>query len=57
VFRKLYPEKKFVADYPDLGQDLSKVSNGRAEELVRRLEGSGWENLEVSVKAVADTIV
>jgi hypothetical protein len=57
VFRNLYPEKKFVADYPDLGQDLSKVSNGRAEELVRRLEGSGWENLEVSVKAVADTIV
>ena len=57
IFRKLYPQKKFIDDIPDVGQDLSKVANGRAEELVKRIKGTGWESLEASVKAVADTIV
>lgn len=56
IFRKLYPEGKFIDNIPDLGRDLSKVSNGRAEELVKRMGRPGWESLEASVKAVADTI-
>jgi hypothetical protein len=31
IFRKLYPERKFIDDLPNLGRDLSKVSNQRAE--------------------------
>jgi nucleoside-diphosphate-sugar epimerase len=57
VFRKLYPGRKFIDDYPNLGRDLSKVSNGRAEELVKRMGRPRWESLEASVKAVTDTIV
>ncbi|KAF2670264.1 NAD(P)-binding protein [Microthyrium microscopicum] len=56
VFRKLYPERKFIEDLPDLGQDLSIVANGRAEELVKRFGRPGWATLEESVKAVADTL-
>ena len=50
VFRKLYPKHKFVDDYPDLGRDLSKVANGRAEELVKRFDRPGWTGLEQSLK-------
>jgi nucleoside-diphosphate-sugar epimerase len=56
VFRKLYPQRKFIDDMSDLGQDLSKVANGRAEELVKRLGRPGWTSLEESVKAIADTL-
>jgi nucleoside-diphosphate-sugar epimerase len=56
VFRKLYPQRKFIDDLKDFGQDLSKVSNARAEELVERFGLPGWTSLEESVKAVADTL-
>ncbi|KAH8655887.1 hypothetical protein BX600DRAFT_470467 [Xylariales sp. PMI_506] len=56
VFRKLYPQRKFIDDIPDLGQDLSKVANERAEELLRRFGFPGWTSLEESVKAVTDTL-
>lgn len=39
IFRKLYPEREFMDDIPDLERDLSKVANERAEEMVKRLEG------------------
>ena len=29
-------DRKFMDDIPDLGRDLSKVTNGRAEEIVKR---------------------
>jgi nucleoside-diphosphate-sugar epimerase len=50
IYRKEYPSKKFPRDYPDLGRDLSKVANGRAEDLVKRFERPGWASLEDSVK-------
>jgi len=55
IFRKLYPQKKFIDDMPNLGQDLSKVANGRAEELVKRFGRPGWTSLEDSVRDVAKT--
>ena len=57
IFRKLYPQKKFIDDIPDLGQDLSEVANDRAEELVKRMGRPGWASLEESVRAVTDTIM
>jgi hypothetical protein len=50
IYRKHYPEHKFIDDLPDLGRDLSKVANGRAEELLKRFDLPGWTSLEQSVK-------
>lgn len=57
IFRKLYPQRKFIDDIPDIGRDLSKVANERAEELLRRFGIPGWTSLEDSVKAIVDTLV
>jgi len=50
IMRKLAPKREFVSDLEGLGQDMSTVSNERAEELLKRLTGHGWSNLETSVK-------
>ena len=50
IYRKLYPDHHFIEDLPDLGRDLSKVANARAEELVKRFGRSGWTSLEDSVR-------
>lgn len=55
IFRKLYPQQKFVADFPNLGRDLSKVANERAEELIKRFGVTGWTRLEDSVAEAAAT--
>jgi len=57
VFRKLYPERKFIDDYSNLGKDLSNVANDRALELVKRLGRPGWTSLEDSIKSITATIV
>lgn len=56
IFRKKYPGKKFIDDIPDLGEDKSNVANKRAEELLERLKGRGWESLEDSVKFLTDKL-
>ena len=53
IFRKLYPKQKFMDDIPNLGRDLSKVANERAEELVKRFRRPGWTSLEESVADAA----
>jgi nucleoside-diphosphate-sugar epimerase len=50
VLRKLYPDRQFIDDLSNMGEDKSIVSNKRAEELLRRYSGSGWTTLEESVK-------
>ncbi|KAL6250669.1 hypothetical protein RBB50_002972 [Rhinocladiella similis] len=50
ILRKLYPNHQFVDDIPDLGRDLSKVANGRAEEIVKRFGRVGWTSLEDSIR-------
>ena len=50
IFRKLFPERKFIDDMPNLGRDLSKVANQRAEELIKRFSRPGWTDLEGSIK-------
>jgi nucleoside-diphosphate-sugar epimerase len=51
IFRKLYPTKKFIDDIPNLQRDLSIVTNGRAEDLLKRFAGHGWTNLEETIKS------
>lgn len=53
ILRNLYPDRKFIEDIPDLGRDLSKVSNERAEEIVKRFGGPGWTSLEDSIRDAA----
>jgi nucleoside-diphosphate-sugar epimerase len=53
IYRKLYPDHKFMDDIPDLGRDLSKVTNGRAEEIVKRFGRAGWTDLEETVRDAA----
>jgi nucleoside-diphosphate-sugar epimerase len=49
ILRARFPEKHFAADM-DLGRDLCKVANKRAEDLLRSEFGqSGWVSLEESV--------
>jgi nucleoside-diphosphate-sugar epimerase len=50
ILRKLHPDRKFIDDIPDLGRDLSEVTNERAEELLKRWSGHGWINLEQTVE-------
>ncbi|KAL6853234.1 hypothetical protein J3F83DRAFT_514696 [Trichoderma novae-zelandiae] len=45
IFRKLYPDRQF--DIPNLQRDLSVVTNGRAEDLLKGFAGHGWTNLEL----------
>lgn len=54
VLRKLYPERKFMDDIPDLGHDLSIVTNERAEELLRRWGLPGWTNLGQTIQEASD---
>lgn len=49
ILRKHYPQQKFLDDDPNLGRDLSQVSNQRAEEILKRLSGTGWVSLEDSI--------
>lgn len=50
IFRKLYPDKDFMDDIPNLGKDLSKVANKKAEDLLKRFGKDGWTSLEQSIK-------
>jgi hypothetical protein len=51
IFCKLYPEKHFIDDIPDLGQDMSTIPNQRAEETLEEMGLSRWTSLEESVRA------
>lgn len=57
VFRKLYPDHKFIEDIAGIGNDLSHVANERAEEIVRRFGMPGWTSLEDSVKEITESFV
>lgn len=50
VFRRLYPERTFVEDLPDIGRDLCKVPNARGAELLREYGQPGWTSLETCLE-------
>jgi hypothetical protein len=49
--RKSCPERHFIDDIPDLGQDMSTIHNQRAEEMLIEIGLSSWTSLEESVRA------
>jgi len=50
IFRRLYPDRSFVEDFPDLGRDMSKVANAKAETILAHFGQQGWTSLEDSVR-------
>ena len=54
IFRKLYPDRKFVDDLPDQGADLSTVSTERSEGILRRMGVDGFTGLEESLKRTVE---
>lgn len=57
MFRRMYPDRAFMADLPDQGQDLSTVANERASEVLRKFGRPGFTPLEESVKAATEQIL
>ncbi|OAX81997.1 hypothetical protein ACJ72_03657 [Emergomyces africanus] len=57
VMRKLYPDREFIDDLPDLGRDLSKVSSQGAEDLLRRISGRAWIDFEQTIKEATDDFI
>ncbi|OCK73436.1 dihydroflavonol-4-reductase [Lepidopterella palustris CBS 459.81] len=56
IYRTLYPDRKFVDDVADHGDDISTVPNGRALELLKRCGRDGWTALEESLKALTEDL-
>ncbi|KAI1200476.1 aldehyde reductase [Nemania serpens] len=57
IFRKLYPDRTFPADFQS-DQDLSDiVPRKRAEELLRDMGKDGWTSLEESVKRTVEDLI
>jgi hypothetical protein len=50
IFRSQDPNRKFVADLPDQGTDISIVANARAKELLQRKPKNGFTRLEESIR-------
>jgi hypothetical protein len=48
IWRKLYPNRKFQENLENQGEDKTKVPNQRAEELLKRIKGSGWALKEMT---------
>ncbi|KAI0384061.1 NAD(P)-binding protein [Hypomontagnella monticulosa] len=50
VLKRLYPDREFGEEIPNLGTDMSQVANERAEDVLKRLTGHGWTSLEDSLR-------
>lgn len=49
ILRELYPDRSFMDDLPGLGQDLSKVANAKAKEILVHFGRPSWASLKDSV--------
>ena len=50
ALRRLFPDRRFPEDIPDLPRDLSTLDKTRSEDLLRRLGKDGYTSLEDSVR-------
>lgn len=57
VLRELYPARKFPDGVEGEPEDKSKVANGRAEEVLKWIKGSGWAGLEESLKETCEQFI
>lgn len=54
IYRKLYPERAFHEYLKDEGVDMMNVPNGRAEDVLKWVKGSGWDCLEQSLREMSE---
>jgi hypothetical protein len=52
IFRQDFPDRKFVEDFPDQGEDISTIRNEKSVEMLKRMGRPGLTTLEESLKAV-----
>ena len=57
IWRKLYPERKFLENIEGLGVDKMKVPNKRAEEVLMWVKGAGWDSMEKGMKEMTENWV
>lgn len=50
ILQNLIPERAGWMQLPDLGTDRTEVPNGRAEDILKSIKGSGWTDLEEMVQ-------
>ncbi|KAI1209194.1 NAD(P)-binding protein [Annulohypoxylon truncatum] len=53
TLKKIYPDRKFAEEEPNAAVERSTVTNGRAEELLKRITGHGWTSFEDSIRDAA----
>jgi nucleoside-diphosphate-sugar epimerase len=57
IFRKLWPQRKFIDDLPDMGRDLMTAPRESAEELLKVFGQDGWTSLQNSLRDAFDPLV
>lgn len=57
IFRRKYPDLVFMDDIPDQGQDLSRVANEGAIEILKRMGRTGFVPLEDTIDAAVQQIL
>lgn len=57
IFRRLYPDRKFMDDLPDQGHDLSTVANESATEVLKKFDKAGFTPLEETVKTATEQVL
>ena len=57
LFRKLYPDRKFVEDIPDQGVDASTVANERTVEILKHMGKDGLTSLEESIQWTVEEVL
>jgi hypothetical protein len=56
IFRRDYPDRKFIEDFPDQGEELATVKNEKSVEMIKRMGRPGLTSLEDSLKAVVKDV-
>jgi len=57
IFKKMYPERKFLNSVPDAGKDVGKVPNERAAEILRQMGRPGFESMEESIRKAVQPVL
>lgn len=56
-FRKALPDRNFVDDLPDQGQELAVVKNEKSADLLKRMGRDGFTRLDDSLKLVVQDLI
>jgi len=57
IFKKNYPDHKFLDSLPDVGRDMVTIPNERGVELLRQMGRPGWTSLEEAIIKAVEPIL